>query len=76
MDISIIGLGYVGTVTAVGLAKLGHKVIGVDVDPIKLNMLNQGISPVKEKGIDDMLTDIQLRDSLRVTDSIKKSVNI
>ena len=52
MNISIIGLGYVGMVTAVGMAKIGHKVIGVEVDSDKLNMLKQGVSPVKEKEID------------------------
>lgn len=37
MDISISGLGYVGTVSAGCLAEMGHKVIGVDISNLKLN---------------------------------------
>ena len=42
MKIAVFGLGYVGTVTAAGLASQGHEVWGVDVDPVKVDLLNQG----------------------------------
>lgn len=42
MKIAVIGLGYVGAVTAVCLAKDGHEVIGVDVDQTKLDLLKIG----------------------------------
>ena len=56
MKIAIFGLGYVGTVTAAGLASRGHEVHGVDVDPVKVDLLRDGISPVVEPGIDELIS--------------------
>ena len=55
MKIAIFGLGYVGTVTAAGLASRGHEVRGVDVDPVKVELLRAGRSPVVEPGIDELI---------------------
>ena len=54
-SISIFGLGYVGTVLGACLADNGHTVIGVDVTQTKVEMINQGISPVIETGLDDLI---------------------
>jgi len=56
MRISVIGAGYVGLVTAVGLASNGHKVVVVDKDHIKVNLINQGKSPLNEEGLDSLLS--------------------
>jgi len=56
VKIAIFGLGYVGTVTAAGLASRGHEVHGVDVDPVKVDLLREGISPVVEPGIDELIS--------------------
>ena len=45
MKVVIVGLGYVGAVTAACLSKLGHTVVGVDIDPHKLEPLERGVEP-------------------------------
>ncbi len=55
MNIAVFGLGYVGTVTAACFSHLGHTTIGVDTDPVKVDLLNSGNSPVLEPGVPEML---------------------
>ena len=50
---AVVGTGYVGLSTGVGLSELGHVVICVDIDAKKIEVLNTGKSPVAEVGIDD-----------------------
>ncbi len=56
MKISIIGSGYVGLVTGVGLASKGHQVTIVDINPRKVDSIKQGKSPFHEPGLDELLT--------------------
>ena len=60
MEISVIGLGYVGTVVAACLARLGHRVTGVDTQRSKVDLLNAGKPPIVEQDI-DALVDEQVR---------------
>ena len=53
--ISILGLGYVGSVSVACLADSGHTVIGADVNPTKVDMISEGHSPIIEEGLDDLL---------------------
>lgn len=55
MKISIIGTGYVGLVTGVCLAELGNEVICVDIDKAKISSLNNGIMPIYEPGLKDLM---------------------
>jgi len=56
MNISVIGTGYVGLVSGVCLAEKGHEVVCVDIDKSKVDSINRGISPIHERGLDDLLT--------------------
>ena len=55
MKTAIIGTGYVGLTTGVTLAFLGHEVICLDVDAKKIDQLNQGISPIYEPHLDELM---------------------
>jgi len=49
MKIVIFGLGYVGTVSAACLADLGHEVIGTDINPVKMGIINQKKAPLLKR---------------------------
>jgi GDP-mannose 6-dehydrogenase len=55
MRVAVFGLGYVGSVTAAGLAERGHKVIGVDVSPSKVDAINAGCAPLIEPGLAELI---------------------
>jgi GDP-mannose 6-dehydrogenase len=54
-QIAVLGLGYVGCVTAACLAKIGHHVIGVDRDPFKVDTVRSGRAPFFEPGLEDLV---------------------
>lgn len=55
MKIAVFGLGYVGAVTAAMLADEGHDVTGVDLDDTKVRSLRNGLAPVVEPGLNDIV---------------------
>jgi GDP-mannose 6-dehydrogenase len=55
LNVAIVGLGYVGAVTAACLASLGRSVIGIDTDPHKVEAIAAGHSPIAEPGLDELL---------------------
>ena len=58
MNISIFGLGYVGAVSLACLARDGHHVVGVDVDPAKLDLIAAGKTPVVEEGMVELMSKV------------------
>jgi GDP-mannose 6-dehydrogenase len=67
MKISVFGLGYVGAVSCGCLAKEGHQVVGVDVSPVKVRLINEGRSPVIEPDIEDLIGQAVASGRLRAT---------
>jgi GDP-mannose 6-dehydrogenase len=65
--ISIFGIGYVGAVCCGSLAARGHSVIGVDVSSDKVDMVNRGVSPIVEPGLDELLAGAVAAGKLRGT---------
>lgn len=55
MRISIFGLGYVGAVCAGCLSARGHDVVGVDISSTKIDLINNGKSPIVEPGLEELL---------------------
>ncbi|GGN09361.1 UDP-glucose 6-dehydrogenase AglM [Halarchaeum nitratireducens] len=55
MDVSIVGSGYVGTTVAACFADLGHRVVNVDVDETTVETLNDGVAPIHEEGLADLV---------------------
>ncbi|TDJ49737.1 MAG: UDP-glucose/GDP-mannose dehydrogenase family protein [Gemmatimonadetes bacterium] len=67
MKVAVLGLGYVGCVSATCLAARGHSVVGVDVNPEKVDLVNRGESPIVEPGLAPLLAEVVASGSLRAT---------
>lgn len=74
MRISVFGMGYVGCVTAACLASEGHDVMGVDINPAKVKDLNSGVSPILEKGLNDIISRAVSKKKLVVSEDEKEAV--
>ena len=74
MRVSVFGLGYVGTVTAACLAKAGHHVVGIDVNPEKVSMVNAAQSPIVEPGLASLLAEVVASHRLRATMSSEEAI--
>jgi GDP-mannose 6-dehydrogenase len=73
--ISIFGLGYVGAVSLACLARDGHRVIGVDIDPVKLGLIRARKSPILEEGIQELMRDVVDSGRVTVTDDSLQAVH-
>ncbi len=67
MKLSVIGCGYLGAVHAAAMAELGHEVVGVDVDPVKIEQLRAGRAPFFEPGLPEVLASAGASGRLRFT---------
>jgi GDP-mannose 6-dehydrogenase len=66
-SLSVFGLGYVGAVTAVCMAHNGHRVLGVDVNPGKVEMLASGHTPIVEAGVEELAREAHAAGRLNAT---------
>lgn len=74
MKITVLGLGYVGCVSAACLAKQGHRVFGVDVNPLKVDLINQGKSPIIENHIGELLSEAVATGQLTATTDTAEAI--
>ncbi|MCI0591394.1 MAG: nucleotide sugar dehydrogenase [Gammaproteobacteria bacterium] len=74
MEISVFGLGYVGCVSAACFAANGHNVLGVDLNATKVDLINQGISPIVEPGLSELISVERQRGRLRATGNCSEAV--
>ena len=75
MNIAIIGLGYVGCVSAACLASAGHRVVGVDISQAKVDLINDGKSPIIEKDIDELVSASVRAGRLSATTSVAAAIS-
>jgi UDPglucose 6-dehydrogenase/GDP-mannose 6-dehydrogenase len=73
MKVSIIGTGYVGLVTGACLAEKGHQILCVDKDLGKVNKINQGISPIFEEGLEEILKK-NIGNSIQATTDLPRAI--
>ena len=74
MNVSLFGLGYVGCVSAACFARSGHRVLGVDVNSTKVDLLNAGQSPIVEKDVSAFMLDAVNAGKLRATTDPRQAV--
>ncbi|MTI47424.1 UDP-glucose dehydrogenase family protein [Sporosalibacterium faouarense] len=74
MKISVVGTGYVGLVTGTCLSEVGNEVTCIDIDSIKIDKLKQGISPIHEEFLDEMIARNIAKNRLSFTTSMKNGI--
>lgn len=67
MKLSVAGTGYVGLVAGVCFAEKGHHVTCVDIDESKVNLMEEGISPIYEKDLEELMRKNYKEGRLRYT---------
>jgi UDPglucose 6-dehydrogenase len=72
-SIAVIGAGYVGLVSAVGLARLGHRIELVETDPDRLAQLREGRVPFSEAGVQDALSEALGNGTMTILDASTKT---
>ena len=75
MNITVVGSGYVGLVSGACFAEMGNIVTCVDIDPIKIHKLNQGILPVFEPGLEQMVHKNSKNNHLTFTVSLETAIS-
>lgn len=74
MRVSIFGMGYVGCVSAACLAEMGHKIVAVETNPTKVEMINAGTSPIVEARLDELMAAAVSSGRLRALSDVSVAV--
>ncbi len=74
MRVCVVGVGYVGLVTAACLTREGHTVVGVDSNRAKVDTINRGRSPIVERETLELVRDAVARGTLRATMDVEEAV--
>jgi len=74
-NISVFGMGYVGIVLSACLADNGHNVIGVEINPAKVKMINEGYSPIIEEGISELVKAVVDKEKLNCVQDSQTAVH-
>ncbi len=75
MKVAVIGLGYVGAVTAACLAELGHDVVGMDVDAMKVDEIDRGRSPIVEPRLTELVAAGRASGRLSATTELRRALD-
>ncbi|WP_075824897.1 UDP-glucose dehydrogenase family protein [Streptomyces acidiscabies] len=75
MRVSVIGCGHLGIPHAAGMAHLGHEVLGVELDPARVDQLNRGQAPIHEEGLPELLAKHTGSGQLRFSTSIREAAD-
>jgi len=70
MQVTVLGLGYVGLVSAACLAELGHEVMGYDIDPVRVRSLSANVVPLFEPGLEALVASLQAHGQLAFTNDL------
>ena len=73
MRVTVIGCGYLGTTHAAGMAELGYEVVGVEIDPARVDELSAGRAPFYEPGLEELLSRHVAAGNLRFTTSYEEA---
>ncbi|MEM3114689.1 MAG: UDP-glucose/GDP-mannose dehydrogenase family protein, partial [Nitrososphaerota archaeon] len=73
--VAVVGLGYVGLSLSCALASKGFKVIGLDKDYEKVRMIEKGLTPIYEEGLDKVLGEVLDNGNLKLTQSYEEMIN-
>ena len=75
MNVAVFGIGYVGIVTAAGLAELGHRVTALDSDPVLVERLRKGEIPIFEPGLEERVAKGRASGAIVVSDDVEAAVH-
>lgn len=74
MNVAVLGLGYVGCVSAACLAKLGHRVVGIDRDEFKVRSVTEGKAPFYEPGLEELVQETLAAGRLTATTCLEEGL--